>query len=153
MADFDFGNLFYLLAIILFAVFGSRKKKKPTTAPTYETEKRSEPNIFEQLFQEEVYSPEPEHISQEHGNDWHKQDKYATPTDLDDYHEKVEVEEKSLSNKYYESIFGSEDTKGLKDAGSPVVVAGPTVFQQILGGPFDLRKAVIYSEILKRRSY
>lgn len=150
MADFDWGNLLYLLAIILFAVFGSRKKKKPATAP-YDTEpaESREPGILERLFSEETYRPQPEYVQQETEVDWRHQESYDAPFASNEYEEEA-VAAKIEKYSYAKSTINNEEDKVDENPGKGLL---PESFPEIFGEAFDLRRAVIYSEILNRRSF
>jgi hypothetical protein len=150
MADFDWGNLLYLLAIVLFAIFGSRKKKKPASASPYENENetQNEPGFFEQLFQEERIKPEPAYSPQEEENNWQRRNEYNTPFGQEDFDREEEdmVESKTQHTpepKVEEEIFKEHLSKD----------TSPAILSQVLDEPFDLRRAVIYSTILERRPY
>ena len=64
MADFDFGNLFYIAIMIAFAIFGAKKKKKTQRraySPADESQIETKPGFFEKIIndQMEKYMPEP----------------------------------------------------------------------------------------------
>ncbi|MCF8373370.1 MAG: hypothetical protein K9H64_17255 [Bacteroidales bacterium] len=153
MADFDWGNLLYLLAIILFAVFGSRKKKKPANTP-YDTEpeRNKEPGILERLFSEEIYQPQPEFVQPESEVDWHQQERY-TATFASNEFEEEEVAAKVEKYGYAESTISAinYEENNVDERDNEEVPSKN--YPEIFGEAFDLRRAVVYSEILKRRSF
>lgn len=151
MADFDWGNLIYLAVLILFAVFGGKRKRKraPASIPdsTYSTG-GNETGLFERIFGEGL-SPKTETNS------------FSSPYEDPEEEESVEPEPKVepaykfkdynavLSTANDESIIYSQTADNKEEN---LTTSFPSV-QEILNEPFDLRRAVIYSEILKRKSF
>ncbi|MEA3444673.1 MAG: hypothetical protein U9R19_08100 [Bacteroidota bacterium] len=153
MADFDFGNLLYVLALILFAVFGSRKKKKPlqTVPPdyTHEQEENNDPGFFEKILSDEKYFSQPEEgvVQEESGYDQVFQEENEIEKKEAIYKNPkfdIKPQEYSQPDNQYKHFDYSTDT---------ITLTTHEKLNEILGGPFDLRRAVIYSEILNRKSF
>ena len=151
MADFDFGNILYLIALILFAVLGSRKKKKPRTAPSenFKEQENSETTFFEKILSGDISSTNPRF---EYNNeDVVYEDGYSEENVAD---KNKEVYQTTKSNIQPQVNYQVENLVVRDDVTSETVtLTTHEKLNELLGGPFDLEKAVIYSEILKRKHF
>ncbi len=153
MADFDWGNLLYLLALILFAVFGSRRKKKPvqTSTPDYEhvTEEEANPGFFEKFVMDKYHDQkQPDYHS---GREY----EYVNSEIAEKEPDKSEVGYKNPEFMSQSQTVFKQENQVKDDIISTEIITSSSYQKQdeILGEPFDVKKAVIYSEILKRKHF
>ena len=153
MADFDWGNLLYLLALVLFAVFGGRKKKKrsPVGVPNSENLERenSKPSILEEFLGKDFLGTE-------------KEEAFSDPyeplsVEVPDHEPVPQPKEifKPSYNAQQSNLFTDEGEPSTENHSSAPPSSTPTIHPVIeaLNEPFDIRRAVIYSEILNRKSF
>lgn len=150
MADFDFSNLIYLALIILFSVLGNRKRKKPREIIQNEGNKNSGNeldflnkwlgvnNNQEDLIPEAVYSQNDVQEEKSTAPVWEEQ--------------KVDFREAEKTPNSFDSEGVSEFDESEKDFDikSPL---DQEIEKRFGLDDFDLRKAVIYSEILNRKTF
>ena len=147
MADFDWGNLLYLAVIIALSILGGRKKKKRKPIPyqpVTESQSDSDTGFFEKILGEDVKeffpniqneAPKPvfEHI-------------YDEPSPS------------PIVNDNVKEDFDRRRKIGDKSPRKPQIINEEAIHEDrseifdVLKD-FDLRKAVIYSEILTPKKY
>ncbi len=178
MADFDFSTIVYLILIALVSIFGSRKKKRqarettpvaPNTAERDTKGRSSVVNFFEQL-EKNLMDPElatkPEQSSRNNPYlQFLSDDELIVPEVI----KNEDVGKAQFGKKYaghdielldddkYANYF--DDNKKVMDFDAILSEARERSLADSIRQPrkkrmsVDLRKAVIYSEILNRPSY
>ena len=130
MAGFSFGNIIYLILIAVFAIYSSQKKKRKSQGASSNVNKK--PSFFEELLSGEQLNivPEPNVVYEED----------IDPEGFEFKEEQVTVEKEDIINSetmIKDSPKEENFIEEIKDKGID----------------FDLRQAVIYSEILKRKYF
>lgn len=150
MADFDFSNLIYLALIILFSVLGNRKRKKPGKIIQNEENKNlgNELDFLnkwlgantnqEDLIPEAVYSQNDVQEEKSTAPVWDEQEV--------DFSEAKENPVSFVS----EGVSAFNESEKEFDKKSPL---DQEIEKRFDLDDFDLRKAVIYSEILNRKTF
>lgn len=150
MADFDFSTIIYIVVMILFAILGGRKRKKPQQSPSVQKEYQAPPetdtgfDLFEKYFREDPFSVEK-----------------PVEKSTDDFMEFEEPEHPEMEEAdFVETIrqdigdpLHSQHNKVMEEEHDKIEVID---LDREIDSPvsdFDIRKAVIYSEILKRKTF
>jgi len=132
MADFGFSNIIYLILIVVFAIFSSQKKKRKKEITHSSNASNQQSNV--KSFFEELLMGEQANIIPEPQVDFYEEPEIEMPEEpILDKKEDIIVEdviEKVIKHDYY-----SQNT-----------------FTEV-EIDFDLRKAVINSEILNRKYF
>ena len=131
MADFGFGNIVYLILIVIFAIYSSQKKKRKKEAALLGNTANQPSNIksfFEELLNSEQTTlvPEPQI---EYFDEPEPEVKIETPIKP-----VIEKKEKKISKKVKIDAYSQE------------IVTESEI-------DFDLREAVINSELLNRKYF
>ena len=164
MMDSDnVGDFLYLILLVVFGVIGafSKKKKKPVGKPRPATQPR---NIFETFFpsdqnfepvKETVYENEDEPDYEPFPAAKPKEEPVTSKSSIADYVSTLPKEGMSIhNNTYSRNITGAEISDQIKE--TDPIKEGEIGYEKILqeynlSDPEEIRKAIIYSEILKAK--
>jgi hypothetical protein len=147
MADFDFSTIIYLVIMIVFAVLGGRRKKKPVATPSTDDssgkQKSENPlDILGKFFNDQpqvVYETQNYDSDEEEFMESEFVEHHQEHSDVRTSKNIVEINKlRSVKPSVYENIIQDE------------INSEPVVFDK---EDFDLKKAVIYSEIMNRKIY
>jgi len=142
--DDSWGNILYLILMVLFVVFGALKKKKPAVGsnpaqggninPSQSSPKQGLDSVLEALLGNEIQIPHIETVV-------HQEEVELTEKSISDY--KSDKLEKELAETPKKSVFDNLNTfSHEKDE----VELENSEWQEV-----DWRKAIIYKEILDRK--
>lgn len=128
MAGFSYGNIIYLILIAVFAIISSQRKKKK--AQSSNSNVKTKPSFFEELISGGQLNlvPEPNVVYDE------EPDTFVFEEEQKPMVEKEVIVSEPLSNNRSKKVFQEETREDNKI-------------------DFDLRQAIIYSEILKRKYF
>lgn len=178
MADFDFSTIIYLLLIALVSIFGNRKKKRKLEErklqreqnPYEQPEQKSDSfySIIEQLEKDWLKEEEPAPERRQTASNQFVRD--AAMPDLEEFKEEqaiIHPEEQSLASEYAQFTKDKEQKYADYFDGEGRVKIDRTIHQVVtekkrkpsprkgLKGykNIDLRRAVVYNEILNRPQF
>ncbi len=146
MADFDFSTIIYLIIMVVFAILGGKRKKKRGPQPQGQgnSQNANPLDLLSSLFDNQ---PKPAHEIQYENYD----DTSFVESETEMHHETESRDFHKMNKKEKEIDLGSAQEKK-----NPSVNLGQQIGAEesvINLEEFDVRKAVIYSEILNRKIY